>query len=290
MKQPSLAAPRYWGSWAGVAVLWLLAQLPLSAACAVGRGIGNLMFQVIRSRRRVVDINLALCFPQYSPEQRAALVKATFRSAGQGILESVWAWFASTRRLSRVPFRMSGIEYLRASDTTGVLLLFPHLTTLEIAGRLTALHTPLSVVYQRASNPVFDRLIAHSRQRYYKQVINRANLRTFLHALQAKETVVYLPDQDFGRENSVFAPFFGVPTATATATARIVERTSVPLIVGSCVRETVDGRLGYSVVFTPITPPFPTGDAVADATAINREVERVALLQPENYFWLHKRF
>ena len=34
-----------------------------------------------------------------------------------------------------------------------------------------------------------------------------------------------LPDMDFGRRESVFVPFFGVPAATLTAPARIVAAT-----------------------------------------------------------------
>ena len=43
----------------------LLAILPLSWVRALGWLLGSVLFYVIRSRRRVAEINLTLCFPEH---------------------------------------------------------------------------------------------------------------------------------------------------------------------------------------------------------------------------------
>jgi KDO2-lipid IV(A) lauroyltransferase len=47
---------------------------------------------------------------------------------------------------------------------------------------------------------------------------------------------------------------------------------------------------GYEIEFRPPLKDFPSGDAVADTTRMNREIEAAVREMPEQYFWLHKRF
>ena len=60
---PPPLSPRTWPSWAGVGLLWLVAQAPDMATRALGRLIGALAFRLARRRRRIAEANLALCFP-----------------------------------------------------------------------------------------------------------------------------------------------------------------------------------------------------------------------------------
>jgi KDO2-lipid IV(A) lauroyltransferase len=42
-----------------------------------------------------------------------------------------------------------------------------------------------------------------------------------------------------------------------------------------------------------VHPPlqdFPTGDDLADAEMVNRQVEKMILEQPDQYMWIHRRF
>jgi KDO2-lipid IV(A) lauroyltransferase len=47
---------------------------------------------------------------------------------------------------------------------------------------------------------------------------------------------------------------------------------------------------GYEIVMRPPLDNFPTGDAIADTTRMNREIETAVREWPEQYFWVHKRF
>ena len=55
--------PRYWPMWCTFGGLRLVSLLPYRAALAVGRMLGQLLFLISCSRQKVVDINLARCFP-----------------------------------------------------------------------------------------------------------------------------------------------------------------------------------------------------------------------------------
>ena len=113
-------------------------------------------------------------------------------------------------------------------------------------------------------------------------------MRQTLRSLKAGRTIWYAADQDYGRKHSVFAPFFGIPTATITATARLAGFNDSPVIFMKNFRNLE--TLTWTVDFSPIVEGFPSGDDVADATRINSIIESAIREHPEQYLWMHRRF
>jgi KDO2-lipid IV(A) lauroyltransferase len=93
---------------------------------------------------------------------------------------------------------------------------------------------------------------------------------------------------DFGPRDSVFVPFFGVPTATITGLSRVA-RLAGASIVPVLTRQLPGGR-GYVLRFYPAWDNFPTEDSQADARRMNAFIEERVREMPEQYHWLHKRF
>jgi KDO2-lipid IV(A) lauroyltransferase len=286
---PIPLAPRFWPSWLVIFLLFLLTKLPYRCLMSIGRGFGLLSFKLFKSRRKIAAANLTACFPKLSESEQSALLKKTFAANGQGLMEGFYSYWASEKQFAQIPVTLRGFELLQCENRDhGILLLFPHLTTLEIAGRIAAEKFMLNAFYQSPSNQVFDYVVHKQRQQYFNKVINRRHLREIIHSLRNKEVIVYLPDQDFGRDNSVFAPFYNIATSTTTATARLAQMTNAKVIIGSCLRRPNDQ--GYDISLVPFPTQFPTGDDLADATFINQQIERVINQDPSNYLWLHRRF
>src|SRR5690606_28751968 len=86
----------------------------------------------------------------------------------------------------------------------------------------------------------------------------------------------------------VFAPFFGIPASTVTATGRFAQLGSARVIPFTQVR--LPGSRGYQVTIHPPLEGFPTGDDMVDATRINALVETFIREQPDQYLWAHRRF
>ena len=71
----------------------LMAALPFRWQLAAGDRIGRWIGKLARRRRRIAAINLALCFPEWSAAERAALLEAHFAALGIGLFETALAWF-----------------------------------------------------------------------------------------------------------------------------------------------------------------------------------------------------
>ena len=183
-----------------------------------------------------------------------------------------------------------GLEHIQQAEANkqGILLLGGHYAILDLAGALTAPHlSNLDTVHREHNNPLLNAIQTQSRLRFCSQTLSRFDIRGVIRNLRKGRTVWYAPDQDYGRKNSVFAPFFGVPAASLVSTAKIARISKAAVIPISYFRES-DGS--YHIYFSPALEDFPSDDEVSDATRINQIIEREIRRHPAQYLWLHRRF
>jgi len=282
-------APKFWPTWAFIGFLWCFTHLPFNVQLALGRGVGWLAYHLAKSRRRVCAINIAKCYPEKSSEEQARLVKQVFLSYGQGMIETAMCWVRGKHYFEgKVEFE--GIEHLdRAKEEgKGVLIVGGHFAILDLAGALLSQIRDYDIVHRSHDNPLFNLYMTRSREKYVTSCIARKDVRAMLKSLKQGRRLWYAPDQDYGRKESVFVPFFGIQTATITATSRIA-KVSKAAVIPTFFRRTPGEAKPYKVSFyAPLN--IPSGDDVEDAKQFNEFIERCARELPDQYLWLHKRF
>jgi Kdo2-lipid IVA lauroyltransferase/acyltransferase len=277
---------RYLGSQLGVLFLWLIHFLPLSWISAMGAGVGSLLYRF--GRGRVTDINLKLCFPDMPEAERRALGLKHFRMLGRSALElSKLVWGTDKDLLSMI--HVVGIEHLQALKGTPVIALAPHFIGLNFGGIRVAYECPgTASIYSRQKNPVLDRMFLRARTRFGDPVLvsRQEGLRAVVRTIRAGHPFYFLPDMDFGARDSIFVPFFGVPTATITAMPRMAQ------LAGARILPVITRQVGsgYEVRFYPPWDDYPTGNLEADVRRMNAFIEERVVEMPEQYFWAHKRF
>jgi KDO2-lipid IV(A) lauroyltransferase len=273
----------------GIFLIWLLHFLPLGLLAPVGQGLGMLLYAFGRERRRVARINLRLCFPELEDRERERLVRRHFRAFGRSVLERGILWWSSRARIMGL-VKIEGAEHWQAVADRPVIWLAPHFVGLDMGGvRLTA-EFPLVSIYSRQKNPVFDRLLYRGRARFGTATLlsRQDGVRPVVKALRAGLPFYYLPDMDFGPRDSVFVPFFNVPTATITGLSRLVRMTGAAVV--PAITRQLPGGTGYVLRFYPAWENFPGADVESDTRRMNAFIEERVREMPEQYFWLHKRF
>jgi KDO2-lipid IV(A) lauroyltransferase len=282
--------PRYWPSWLGLGVLAVAALLPLPLVWWLGSALGQLLYYLHAPRRRIARRNIAACFPALDAGAQRRMVRGHFRALGAASLTPGIGWWASAARLRRLTrYRNRDCLDKLLAAKRPVILLAPHFVGLEMGGMRLSQEYPVVSMYKRAKNALFDRYMRRGRERYGVVMVERnAELRPMIRLLRAGRLFYYLPDQDPGRRGSVFAPFFGIPTATVTALSRIA-RLADAVVIPCFTKQLPYGR-GYEVIFHPPLDDFPSGDELLDATRMNQAIEAGVREMPEQYFWVHKRF
>jgi KDO2-lipid IV(A) lauroyltransferase len=281
--------PRFWMMWFTFALLRLVTLFPYKFHLFLGKLLGRLIKLVSGKRQRVVEINLQLCFPEKSPVERERIKNECYESIGIAILEMAMCWWWSEERLKPL-VEVRGMENLQAviDSGQGAILLSGHFTSLEIGGRLFTLTTPLQVMYRTQRNALFDSYLYSKRSSYLTNVISRKSTRQLIKGIKKLIPTWYAPDQNFSNERNIFAPFMGIPAATITASSRLVQSAGCAMLPFYTQRK-LDGS-GYILTIDPPLENFPSGDDLADATAINASIEKFARVHPEQYMWIHQRF
>ena len=281
--------PRYWLLWISIGLLRFITPFPYSVHLSVGRFLGRLTHRIGGKRERIVDTNLQLCFPQKTIDERNLIKNKTYENLGISLLELAMCWWWKPERLKPL-VEVRGLEHVEKclANKQAVILLSGHFTSLELGGRLLALFLPFQAMYRTQKNPLFDSLLYTKRQGYLVDIISRKNTRRMIRGIRSLIPTWYAPDQNFARERNVFAPFFGVPTATITASSRLAESGKAAMLPYYPERKS-DGS-GYILWIKPPLENFPSGDDLTDATAINASIEKFVLQNPDQYMWVHQRF
>ena len=284
-------APKYWGAWIGVFFIRIFAFLPYSWMKQISSILGRLFFNVAKTRRRIIEANINLCFPDKTAEERKELSRQAFISAIMAVFETSIAWWGDKNSIPQL-HTVEGMEYLEAADKKGkgVILLVSHFTTMEIAGAFLNSHIDnLKVVYKPSNNELFEYFIERKRlDRCCSGLLKHKNIRGIVRSIKEGNVVWYAPDQDFATKDSTFAPFMGVMTSTLLSTQRLAKLTGAPVVPFYVSRN--KGKNKYTMHFSPELENFPNEDEDTGATMVNHAIEKQVKNTPEQYLWAHRRF
>lgn len=272
-----------------IGFMWLLHWLPLPLLGRFGDAVGSLLFALLGKRRRIALTNLRLCMPELSEDERVALARRHFQAYSRSVWERGILWWASEarlRRLIRVEPAFPGAEI--GSGPT--ILLCPHFVCLDVAGVATAMRISASSMYVQQKNATFDKVLRAGRSRFkpVRLFTRQDGIKPILRALREGLPYFMLPDMDFGPKDAEFLPFFGIPAATLTATARIAASTGAQVI--PVISTFLPGYQGWRVRYYPAWDNYPGPDISAATARMNAFIEARARETPAEYFWTHKRF
>lgn len=274
------------------AFLYLIQLLPIKAIHALAKVLGWLCYYLVKPRRKVGQINLTKAYPELSDQERKQILHGHFYHMACLILEYGVCWYSSAERLQKL-VRYVDKQHLDEALANGdkVILLYPHFTAFEMAVYKLNQDVPLISMYGHQKNQALDEQIRVGRHRYNNVflVARQEGLRGLIRMMRKRPEApfLYLPDQDFGAKDSIFVDFFGQKTATITGLSRIAQMTGAKVIPA------IPTRLNngtFELRFYPAWENFPSDDVVADTQRMNDFIEARIREQPEQYFWLHKRF
>ena len=273
---------------AGIAFMKALSGLPLSWIRARGTALGWVLYALVGGRRRVVLSNFAACFPALSEAERRQLARQTFVYFCQAWLDRAWLWHAPKAWVQRRVTLTGAVHELAGSAPTVIFL--PHFIGLDAAWAATAqaMPRPSTTIYTDQSNKLVDQWILQGRQRFgHLRLFGRIEgVKPIVAALRQGQPLYLLPDMDFGPDESVFVPFYGVQTATIPSLSRFA-RLGRAKVVPLLPRLTATG---YEVEVLPAWQDFPSNDAVADTALMNARLQTYIDTMPAQYYWVHKRF
>lgn len=283
--------PKYWPTWVLIAFFKAIILLPHSWLMRIGDTLGKLCYRYLHKRRYIGEVNIAHCFPELSPEEQAKLVEATMINMVKGFLEMPLTWWASDAKLAKIT-HLEGLDLLEQleSQGTGAIIIGMHYTTIEMAGATMRPYRKVDVTYKNQKGELLQHLLSQYRSRSFAEQIEKNAMRTMVRNLRKGHAIWYAPDQDFGRDGAVFAPFFGIPAATITTLAKLQKMTGAKVLMFSHFRhDEPNGSYYVGKLLDPFESDFGDND-IENATLINQAIEAVVRQDPSQYHWFYERF
>jgi KDO2-lipid IV(A) lauroyltransferase len=255
----------------------LLAHLPLPLLHNLGALLGWLAYLLSPSYRRHLRENTAQA--GCAAERGAAVAEA-----GKTLLELPKLWLCPQDEVVARVVKVSGWELVEAAwrDGNGILFLTPHLGCFEVTAQYYAARKPMTVLYRRPKQAWLGPIIENGRGANLRLApADVSGVKKLLKALRSGEAVGMLPDQAPKEGEGVWAPFFGKPAYTMTLAARLAQ-------TGATVLFAYAERLHYGAGYH-LKLFAPAGDVTTPAD-INREIEHIVKMCPEQYLWGYNRY
>ena len=265
-------------------MMQLLARLPLRVLHALGSILGWAIYGMSPTYRRHLRENLAL-----AGYRDARLRRAAIAAAGKMLLEAPRVWLRPRAESLALLREIDGLQHYEAARAArkAVVLLTPHSGCFEICAQAFAERHPITVLYRPSKQSWLQPIIDRGRAQPGVSLASAdlAGVRLLLAALKRRETVGILPDQVPGVGEGEWAEFFGRPAYSMTLAAKLAQRPDVVclLVAG----ERLPRGAGYVMRIRALPPALP---GESGPRHMNRAIEYVVRMAPEQYLWGYNRY
>ncbi|ABV87787.1 lauroyl-Kdo(2)-lipid IV(A) myristoyltransferase [Shewanella pealeana] len=284
----SLLHPRYWLTWVAILVLVVFGLMPARLRDPIARTLAKLVMKIAKKPIKVARANLTTCFPEKSADEIEALVKDNVENFVMILLAQSELMLKSRAHMRR-RVQLHGFEHVENARAAGqpVIFIMPHVWGIEYAGLRLNIDLPMVSMAKAHKNDLFNWFNNRMRSSQGGNIYMReAGIRALLTELKQDNSFFYLPDEDLGRDKSIFAPFLGTTKATLPVVGRLAQAGNAQVMPVKIGYDQVKRHFDLTVM--PAISPETMQGKENEAIALNKAVEQVILAYPEQYMWFLK--
>ncbi|MEM8953347.1 MAG: lipopolysaccharide heptosyltransferase II [Verrucomicrobiota bacterium] len=271
---------------------------PLNLCWRLGEWFGTASCYLLPKYRALAIRNLTIAFgKEKSSEEIRRLARRNFAVIGRNFLCSLKVTVMSIEKIEeRVTFK--GEEEMKAiaGSGNGVVIALMHLGNWELSAQLKSLIHGIDEwgsLYQRLKNPFMDKHVRRLRAKSGLTLFDRkSGFYKPMQLLRDGGALGVFVDQHAG-DGGVWCPFFGRLASTSNLAVLLGSRTGSKIVPLALL---ADGVGRWKAVYGSALDPATAdggggGDGAGVLTAeLNREVEDLIRIAPEEWFWVHNRW
>jgi len=278
------------------AVIRSLSWLPQRVLNTLAKLFGYLAYYLPWQKNRIIRQNLALCFPDWSGQERDQLHRRYLFELFRLIFEAPVIWHWQSERIESAIEIVRGEKFLdplannKESKPKGTLYVSGHFGNWELVNLRLSMHQPITTLYRAPKNKRLDNFINQPRRRFGAIMVpgDRAALKHLLKALRSGEAAAIAPDIQPKGGDGLFVPFFGIETLTMTLVHKLARKTGCRVVLTDLKRN--EKGDGWFMTLIDATQQLQTDDTAQALTHVNQWLENCIKKDPAHYLWLYKRF
>ncbi|MCB1704311.1 MAG: lysophospholipid acyltransferase family protein [Halioglobus sp.] len=272
-------------------IFWLMRKLSIDQAMRLSAAVFGLVGSLSDKAAKARD-NLAIAFPDKSPQWREQTTREIFRHLGYSAAELLKLQQIWEEREQRIEFVLEPEALKHMQSRRATVFMTAHVGAWQVAALVTRQYGfDISTIYAPESNPVMQELMLDLRQSFGEKLIAAdAGPRPLIKALNAGESIIMAIDTrpDTGK----LIPFFGVDALTNTSAVGLALRTGAAIVLSRA--ERLPGGRYRITVYDPLVSPIPDApvkeQAVAVTEIVHQHFEAWIREYPEQWVCLKRRW
>jgi len=266
--------------------------LPFFISRLLASLISTILWYCNSNTRRITAININLCFPELTQQERTKFIKQSVLETVRTGLEIPMAWLKKPAVNFAQVKKIVGKELIDEAikKNKGVIILIPHLGNWEYLSEYLGQAFQATFLYKPPKNPLLSDIMLSGRTSTGGKVAptNTKGVVVLLKTLKSAGVVGILPDQvpedDNGRE---FAEFYSHQVATMTLISKLLQRTNSVAV--ACFAKRLP-KGGFEIIHKEVNPLLYSEDIKQSVIGLNKTVEKLVSMAPAQYQWEYKRF
>ncbi|MDP3562829.1 MAG: lysophospholipid acyltransferase family protein [Legionellaceae bacterium] len=262
---------------------------------------GRFLYRYLPYRRRVVMANIQQVFGEsITKKEKKNLAQAFYSHLATSIKETIQLRFLSEKTL-RERVEVRGHQHLLnvAAENRGVLVLTGHFGSWEFAPlggilNFKQFQGHFHFIRKTLGNKTLEKILF---RRYFQAGLHVIAKQDALHrvkdAMDNNHAVVFVLDQhaSLANRDGVAVEFFGKKAGTYRSLASLSRHTGVPVVPAAGYRLPNGNHVLEFFEPIPWIEYETTQESIYKNTlAYNQTLERIILMHPEQWMWLHKRW
>jgi len=249
------------------------------------------LFYIIRYRRKVIEDNLASCFPNLRGIEKINIIKKTYQNLSDIFIEGIKGLLLSKEEIfTRNTFINSNLVNAYLNKGQSVICVCGHYNNWEwtVLGIGYYFQNKVIGIYKKISNTYVENYIRKLRAKSSMLLLPTSETRKMIEEIPKGKLILLMADQNPSNVNdAIWVKFFNKETACLHGLEKYARAYNLPVIYMEMQRIK---RSYYTLEFSMLVEN-PSSCSFGEITQIfMSQLEKTIIKDPSNWLWSHKRW
>tara|TARA_B100000965_G_scaffold80915_1_gene64593 strand:- start:1438 stop:2295 length:858 start_codon:yes stop_codon:yes gene_type:complete len=251
--------------------------------------IASIIFVLDTQIVKISRININIAYSSKDKKDRESLVKRSVKQSIRSYYETLFCLSRNQKKLNQSIFKVENrYLYTQTNRESGLILLSAHNRSVDLLLNHITNQEDVTAIFKPIKIKAFNEFVRKNRQKSGSNVFetNFTGVKELFSALKRGEAIAMAADQVPANNMGVYEDFFGRKVYTTNLIPSLHSKTKAPIVSVAIHSDNFTNKLyiRYSSKNTY------KEEQQYNAKTMNKEIEKIININPEDYNWEYKRF
>ena len=268
---------------------YLLSPFGLRFGYAFCDLVTSILFVLNTEIVKISRININIAYSSKNKEYRESLLKRSIKQSIRSYYETLFCFSRSQKLLNKSIFKVENrYLYSQTNKDFGLILLSIHNRSVDLLLNQLSNQEDVTAIFKPIKIKALNEFVRKNRQKSGSSVFetNFTGVKELFSALKRGEVIAMAADQVPAKNMGVYENFFGRKVYTTNLIPSLHSKTKAPIVSLAIHSDSLTNQL-YIRYGSRSTYKE---NSQYNAKTMNKEIENIININPEDYNWEYKRF